>query len=384
MKTLGELCNIVSGGTPLRSKTEFWDGGTIPWIKISNIKEKYVSEADEFITEEGLLGSSAKMLNKGTVLYTIFATLGEVGILKINACTNQAIAGLTIKDPTKLSTDYLYYYLKSKKSYVNSIGRGVAQNNINMTLLKKFVIPLPNLLKQNEIVGVLDNVSNIIDIHQKELKYLDELVKARFVEMFGNPISNPLSWEKRTLKEVCVKVNDGTHSSPESYESGQYKYITAKNIKISGFDFSNITYVSEEIHRPIYNRCNPEIGDVLYIKDGATTGIAMVNTLEEEFTLLSSVALLKQNRSIMNGYFLTALLNNEDMYKDIRNYMGGAAITRLTIAKLNSINVILPPIELQNNFADFVKQVDKSREIIQKKIDTYQELFDKLMQEYFG
>ena len=361
MKTLGELCNIVSGGTPLRSKTEFWDGGTIPWIKISNIKEKYVSEADEFITEEGLLGSSAKMLNKGTVLYTIFATLGEVGILKINACTNQAIAGLTIKDPTKLSTDYLYYYLKSKKSYVNSIGRGVAQNNINMTLLKKFVIPLPNLLKQNEIVGVLDNVSNIIDIHQKELKYLDELVKARFVEMFGNPISNPLSWEKRTLKEVCVKVNDGTHSSPESYESGQYKYITAKNIKISGFDFSNITYVSEEIHRPIYNRCNPEIGDVLYIKDGATTGIAMVNTLEEEFTLLSSVALLKQNRSIMNGYFLTALLNNEDMYKDIRNYMGGAAITRLTIAKLNSINVILPPIELQNNFADFVKQVDKSR-----------------------
>ena len=384
MKTLGELCNIVSGGTPLRSKTEFWDGGTIPWIKISNIKEKYVSEADEFITEEGLLGSSAKMLNKGTVLYTIFATLGEVGILKINACTNQAIAGLTIKDPTKLSTDYLYYYLKSKKSYVNSIGRGVAQNNINMTLLKKFVIPLPNLLKQNEIVGVLDNVSNIIDIHQKELKYLDELVKARFVEMFGNPISNPLSWEKRTLKEVCVKVNDGTHSSPESYESGQYKYITAKNIKISGFDFSNITYVSEEIHRPIYNRCNPEIGDVLYIKDGATTGIAMVNTLEEEFTLLSSVALLKQNRSIMNGYFLTALLNNEDMYKDIRNYMGGAAITRLTIAKLNSINVILPPIELQNNFADFVKQVDKSMEIIQKKIDTYQELFDKLMQEYFG
>ena len=202
--------------------------------------------------------------------------------------------------------------------------------------------------------------------------------------MFGNPISNPLSWEKRTLKEVCVKVNDGTHSSPESYESGQYKYITAKNIKISGFDFSNITYVSEEIHRPIYNRCNPEIGDVLYIKDGATTGIAMVNTLEEEFTLLSSVALLKQNRSIMNGYFLTALLNNEDMYKDIRNYMGGAAITRLTIAKLNSINVILPPIELQNNFADFVKQVDKSMEIIQKKIDTYQELFDKLMQEYFG
>ena len=115
------------------------------------------------------------------------------------------------------------------------------------------------------------------------------------------------------------------------------------------------------MHRPIFERCNPELGDVLYIKDGATTGIAMVNTLEEEFTLLSSVALLKQDRSIMNGFFLTALLNNEDMYMDIRNNMGGAAITRLTIAKLNAIKVIVPPIDLQNQFAAFVAQIDKSK-----------------------
>ncbi len=179
--------------------------------------------------------------------------------------------------------------------------------------------------------------------------------------MFGSPVSNPMFWKKRTLKEVCIKLNDGTHFSPESFETGEYKYVTAKNIKVTGFDFTNITYVPEEVHRPIYERCNPELGDVLYIKDGATTGIAMVNTLEEEFTLLSSVALLKQNRTIMNGYFLTTLLNNEDMYMDIRNNMGGAAITRLTIAKLNAIKVIVPPMELQKQFADFVTQVNKSK-----------------------
>ena len=99
----------------------------------------------------------------------------------------------------------------------------------------------------------------------------------------------------------------------------------------------------------------------MYIKDGATTGIAIVNTLKEEFTLLSSVALLKQDRKIMNGYFLSALLNNEKMYSTIRNNMGGAAITRLTISKLNTIKIIVPPIEIQKEFADFVKQIDKSK-----------------------
>ena len=102
---------------------------------------------------------------------------------------------------------------------------------------------------------------------------------------------------------------------------------------------------------------------MLYIKDGATTGIAIVNTLKEEFTLLSSVALLKQNRNVINGYFLAALLNNADMYSDIRNNMGGAAITRLTIAKLNAVKVIVPPLDLQNRFAAFVEQVDKSKAV---------------------
>ena len=132
--TIGESCSVVSGGTPSRSKNEYWRNGTIPWMKIGNIKSKYVNEYDELITEQGLNNSSAKLLKKGTILYTIFATLGEVGILDIEACTNQAIAGININDP-RITTDYLYYYLKSKKDYVNNIGRGVAQNNINLLRL---------------------------------------------------------------------------------------------------------------------------------------------------------------------------------------------------------------------------------------------------------
>ena len=202
--------------------------------------------------------------------------------------------------------------------------------------------------------------------------------------MFGDPVSNPRRWGKKRLVDVCIKLNDGTHFSPNSFETGEYKYITAKNIKPWGFDFSNITYVPESVHRPIYERCNPEKGDVLYIKDGVTTGIAMVNTLDEEFTLLSSVALLKQDRELINGHFLCGVLNNDEMYSDIRRNMGGAAITRLTIAKLNGIMVIVPPIGIQETYAAFVAQVDKSKAAVRKSLDENQKLFDSLMQQYFA
>lgn len=282
---------------------------------------------------------------------------------------------------------YAFYYLSSE-AFLHQIPRitkkSVNQASFNVAALKELTFPISSMEVQQPVADILDKANELIALRKEQLAKLDELVKARFVEMFGSPVSNPLSWRKRTLKEVCIKLNDGTHFSPESYETGQYKYITAKNIKLSGFDFSNITYVPEEVHRPIYERCNPEMGDVLYIKDGATTGIAMVNTLKEEFTLLSSVALLKQDRLVINGHFLAALLNNEDMYIDIRNNMGGAAITRLTIAKLNAIKVIVPPIEIQNKFAAFVEQVDKSKVAVQKALDEAQLLFDSLMQKYFG
>ena len=280
---------------------------------------------------------------------------------------------------------YLYYFFLGNMRVLERGFKGAGLKHTNKGYIGDIDIgDIPSFERQEKIIGIFDTLQSIIDLRKSEIERLDNLIKARFVEMFGSPVSNPMSWEKRTLKEVCIKLNDGSHFSPESFETGDYKYVTAKNIKFSGFDFSNITYVPEAVHRPIFDRCNPEFEDVLYIKDGATTGVAIVNTLDEEFTLLSSVALLKQDRSIMNGYFLATLLNNKDMYLNIRNNMGGAAITRLTIAKLNAIEIIVPPIELQNQFADFVRQVDKSKVAVQKALDETQTLFDSLMQEYFG
>lgn len=361
---LGDIFEIGSGGTPSKRRPEYYQGN-IPWVKTGDLKKKYLYEVEGFISKEGLDNSSAKMYDEDTVLIAMYgATIGAASILKTRACTNQACAAF--KPNEKVVPEYLYYFLKSRKERFISDGVGGAQPNISSGYLKKVEMEIPTIIRQKEIIKILDDIYDIIEKRKQESIQLDNLIQARFVEMFGNPILNPMGWGKKCLKDVCTKLNDGTHFSPESFEVGEYKYVTAKNIKLSGFDFSNISYVSEEVHRPIFERCNPEYEDVLYIKDGATTGIAMVNTLKEEFTLLSSVALLKQDRKIMNGYFLTALLNNEDMYTNIRNNMGGAAITRLTIAKLNSIKVMVPPIDLQNQFAAFVQQVNKSKFVIHK------------------
>lgn len=381
-----DICSSITDGS--HNPPQGIDTSSYLMLSSKNIFDDEITLVQpRFLSKEDFENENKRTKVKcGDVLLTIVGTVGRVAVVPNNlpSFTLQRSVAVLHPDEDVCSGRYLMYALRGKRSYIESHSKGVAQKGIYLKEVSGIDLPVPSKEVQEQIIEKLDKMNSIIKSRQLELEKLDELIKARFVEMFGSPVSNPMFWKKRTLKEVCIKLNDGTHFSPESFETGEYKYVTAKNIKVTGFDFTNITYVPEEVHRPIYERCNPELGDVLYIKDGATTGIAMVNTLEEEFTLLSSVALLKQNRTIMNGYFLTALLNNEDMYMDIRNNMGGAAITRLTIAKLNAIKVIVPPIELQKQFADFVTQVNKSKVAVQKALDETQLLFDSLMQKYFG
>jgi restriction endonuclease, S subunit len=323
-----------------------------------------------------------KVAMPGDILISVRAPIGALNYAKGKSCIGRGLAAITIENIVE--RNYIFHLLKARNNYLNSMGTGSTFKAIGKNVLEEILIPQISREEQQKCVNMMDLLGSIIRERQSQLGKFDEIIKARFVEDFGNPVTNEKGWRKEYLKDVCYKINDGTHFSPESFETGDYKYVTAKNIKIDGFDFSNITYVSGEVHKLIYERCNPEYGDVLYIKDGVTTGTAMVNTLEEEFTLLSSVALLKQDRNIMNGFFLCNLLNNKEMYLDIRRNMGGAAITRLTITKLNEIQIIVPPIQLQNEFANFVKEVNKSKVEVQRALDEAQLLFDSLMQKYFG
>ncbi|HEC1786650.1 TPA: restriction endonuclease subunit S, partial [Campylobacter lari] len=222
VKKLGDIAEISSGGTPSRNKKEYWENGTIPWVKIKDIKEKFISTTEEFITEDGLKNSSAKLFKKGTLLYSIFATLGEVAILDIDATTNQAIAGINIKE-NNINSLYLMYFLRSIKDEICSKGRGVAQNNLNLTILKQIKIPLPPLQEQERIVGILDEsfakIDESIKILEQDLLNLDELMQSTLQKAFDPLKDNakenyklPQGWEWKSLGEIGEIITGTTPS----------------------------------------------------------------------------------------------------------------------------------------------------------------------------
>ena len=165
----------------------------------------------------------------------------------------------------------------------------------------------------------------------------------------------PKGWKWANITEVTSKITDGTHNSPVNLPIDDYKYVTAKNIKTLGVVLDNITYVSKEVHDEIYARCNPEKGDILYIKDGATTGIVTINTLEEPFSLLSSVALIKPIKEISNK-FLCYFLQSPLCYASVRDSMKGVGITRITLKQIEKWDVPLPPLAEQHRIVTEIER----------------------------
>ena len=366
IKRLGELCNIVSGGTPSRTKTEFWNNGTIPWVKIGDIKEKYINETDEFITKEGLDGSSTKMLPAGTILYTIFATLGEVGILEIAACTNQAIAGIMINDIKQLNTDYLYYYLKSKKTYVNRVGRGVAQNNINMSMLKALEVPVPELSKQLEIVKVIDKAYEVIEDRKQELKCLDNLIRARFVEMFGDPDNNEKGFIKAPMGDYMTLLTDfssnGSYKTLDSgvtmYDEPNYAWMVRTTDLESG-DMTAIKYIDEDAYE-LLAKSKIYGGEIIMNKIGSAGKVYLMPQIDMPASLGRNAFMFRYDERI-NVKYLYRLLTSEYGQREIQQYVRGAVTKTITKKDVRAVHIIVPPIELQNEFESFAEQVDKSK-----------------------
>ena len=176
--------------------------------------------------------------------------------------------------------------------------------------------------------------------------------------------------------EVLVKLTDGTHHSPKNYPKGNYKYITAKNIKNEGVVLDGVTYVDDETHHEIFSRCNLEYGDILYIKDGATTGVVAINNLEEEFSLLSSVALLKPSKLISKKY-LFYYLQSSYCYESVRSSMKGVGITRITLKQIADWDVPIPPIEEQHRIVEYIDSLFAQIDLIAKDTATLNLFLEK-------
>ena len=383
-KKLGEVCTIERGGSP-RPITDYItdseDG--INWIKIGDAQEgsKYITSTKEKIRPEGI--KKSRLVHKGDFILSNSMSFGRPYILKVDGCIHDG--WLVIHDDNEVFIkDYLYYILSSHIMYAkfSQLAVGGVVNNLNSSLVRKVTIPFPPKSTQLSIVSELDKINELIRLKKEQLKDYDNLAQSIFYDMFGDPVENEKGWEVKKLGEVCSQITDGTHNSPTNTKNGDFKYVTAKNIKKEGIVLDNITYVDADTHHSIYSRCNPEYGDILYIKDGATAGIATINNLNEEFSLLSSVALLKLEDKIIN-YYLKAVLNTPSLYNCIRTNMGGAAITRLTLVKIKAIKIPLPPLPLQHLFAQRIEHIEHQKSAVQKSITDLETLLASRMQYWF-
>lgn len=288
----------------------------------------------------------------------------------------------TSSKPNELLNKYLYYFLLGNLKEISTYYRGAGLKHPAMRDILNMKISYPDMEKQAQIIAQFDLLQEIIDKRKRQMVELDNLIKARFVELFGT-LENPVQKFKRaTLKELCTKITDGKHGGCTQEEGTERYFVGAREIYDNIVHYDTAPEINLAEFEKDYKRCNVEIGDFLIVNTGATIGKSAIATdPRTECTLLQkSVALLKVKRELLNPVFLQYCYKvNEKMYK----VESASAQPNLLLSKINSTEIYVPPIELQEQFSAFVKQTDKSKVVVQKALDEAQTLFDSLMQEYF-
>lgn len=388
MVKLGEVFKITSGGTPEKKKIEYYQDGTIPWVKTGDLKEMYVTDKVECITELGLKNSSAKLFPKGTVLIAMYgATIGACSILSFEATTNQACAAFLPND--ELLPEYLYYFLSSKKESFIKDGVGGAQPNISAGYLKNVEILKVAVEKQRAVIGSLSRIENVITRRKQQLQKLDELVKARFVEMFGDPISNPKGWNMPLIEDIVAKEKNALKAGPfgsalkkEYYVDSGYKIYGQEQVINGDHKFGDY-YIDTERYKLLKN-CAVKAGDVLISLVG-TCGKSYVMPEEFEPGIINPRLMkITFDKEKINPYYFQHYFQSDSLKKALAENTHGGTMDILNLSIVRKLTVPLPPLELQNEFISLVKQIDKSKLSVQKSLEKLEILKKALMQKYFG
>ena len=276
---------------------------------------------------------------------------------------------------------YLFYFCVNYD--FEKLNTTVTIPSLTKANLLDIELELPPIEEQKIKVSILSLIDNLISLRKQQLAKLDEMVKSRFIELFGDPLSNYMGWPATDMKAICKKITDGEHGSVARVASGNV-FLNAKHIKKDGtIDWQTVTYTSDEVHNKIYARCNPEPGDILLTTTGTIGNVAIVPDVAP-FSMDRGVTLLKLNGEKVNNTFIAALLRFEGIKAVMNANVHASAIGHLFLNHVMKIPVIVPPIELQEQFAAFVEQTDKSKLAIQQSLDKLETLKKALMQKYFG
>ena len=314
--------------------------------------------------------------------------MGFVDSSMLPLCMNTSTIRFKVIDSKRLNIKYFMYYLKSIhfKQQLSKFITGSAQLNFGPSHLKKMNMPLVSLKEQNVIVEKLSKVELLLDKYNGEIKLLDELIKARFVEMFGDPVKNDMLWNTDVLKDICTKIGSGStpRGGKESYIDEGISLIRSMNVHNAYFEYKDLAHIKLDQAEKL-NNVVVEHDDLLFNITGASVARCCVVPSDVLPARVNQHVCILRCREKINPIFLQGLLVNENYQgKLLQIAKSGATREAINKQQLESLEIMIPPLELQNQFASFVEEIDKSRYRIQKSLEASQELFDSLMQEYFG
>ena len=384
MARLGDVFNLQMGKTPVRANAAYWTNGKNAWVSIADLSnyEKYVGDTKEQITDLAVQESGIKAVPADTIIMSFKLSLGKTAITKVPIYTNEAIMAFLPTGKYDVCPDY-FFHLFSGRDWSEGTNRAVMGATLNKATLSNMVVVIPPLEEQRHIAAVLDKVSDLIAKRREQLDKLDELVKARFVEMFGDPVSNPKGWNKGTIRDVVSEVKYGT--SRPAVDGGTYKYLRMGNITFDGnLDLSDLKYIN--IPDSELEKCIVRKGDVLFNRTNSKelVGKTCVFDLDEPMVIAGYIIRVRVNKKVLPIY-LSAVLNSrygKQTLADMCKAIVGQA--NINAQELQNIAILIPSIELQERFSSSAETVKKSKLTIQQSLDKLEVLKKALMQQYFG
>ena len=324
--------------------------------------------------------STYKIVKKGMIAYNPSRiNVGSVANLDNEDEVIISPLYVVFKVDDSLDARFITYFLKSSigNQQIRNLTTGSVRDSLKYNALEKIVIPRLDIEKQREVVKILEKVEELISLRKQEIEQLDELVKSQFIEMFGNG-----KFSKSKLGDLCSKITDGTHKTPNYLKDG-VTFISAKNVVNGKIDLSDVKYISQEEFEVIQKRCQTEMGDILLTKSGSLGAPVMLD-INIPLGLFESLAVIKYPRDLLLGEFLCEQLKSDNIQRQFKTGTKGVAIKHLHLNVIKDVEIIVPPIELQNQFAIFIQQVEKQKFKVQQSLNETQLLFDSLMQQYFG
>ena len=384
---IGDACDLLNGYS--FKSDQYVDSG-IRVIRIANVQKGYIEDNSPVFYPLDSEGLDKYMLEEEDLLISLTGNVGRVALLQkdmLPAALNQRVACLRLKTD-RITKGFLFHILNSDFFEQQCIlaSNGVAQKNMSTEWLKDYEVPLYSISEQLKITEILDKTRKIIEARNKELVNLDSLIKARFVESFGDTIINPKGWTEHRLDEYITFLTSGSRGWAQYFTDEKNElFITIKNVKNNHIILGDIQYVDAPENKEA-ERTKVKTGDLLIsiTADLGRTGVVDDSIADRGAYINQHLSLVRLDRDKINPLYVSYFLETSGGKRQFESKNQNGVKAGLNFEAIKSLKILVPPIEMQKQYIDFVKQVDKSKVVVKKALDEVQLLFDSLMQNYFG